>query len=822
MYIMGEKGTNVKLSKKFIFFQIHPCILPFFVLIRYTNFILEEMMKKMTKMAALLALVSLMAACPSPDTPETQNKEPSAPVENPPVGPVTYAITINKMEGGSFDTEPEGRQCANGTVTLAAQPDPGKKYRPGSLKVNGKKSGRALTLTEASDDEWVFSMPAEDVVVNARFMDEDKELNDIIIAEIDHGVIACDQDCAADGDTVILTLSVYDTGDYRYRDGSLQVDGEDTLIETNLLSDGGGEFQWSFTMPDETVTVTALIEFIPYFSVQAAEGMENGGLTISGVETDGEYAGKAREGDVISISAIPHPGYKAADGDLRMIPEGAVSLSRLEGQAVWVFIMADTDLELYAEFAELGLLDIYKGGARKGISIGGLLDDNVNKYYEDSVDMESEDGGHNGNRRTIKITHALNANGNATQQSFGLFSDTEIDLENIAALSFWAKANKSLNIRFVGFGDTDPGRRVVYTGENFNQQIAISAEWKRYIVPVPAPGRKLKTSRVFMFNASIALGNYVCIDDIEFIQSGVRLSAITIADTNNELYYGASPVEKILKGVPVKLSYISDDGTAVTLQGASSNHTLKHNLAPWLAPFAAVSGNVIFSDGIVIPKAEISAFAIIVGVGGKTSNPLAAVVLNGLLLDDFEDMAHNETKTIPATPQEARGYLWHTGSSGSTVVARDYLTAVNAEIHSGLSAGSWRSSATANNPRGGRNLSAKDVGAYDTLSFWIKVTTGGSVIIQKGTVFTFELRNGGSLTDGKTGNFFTQTFTYDPSAADGADGAIGWQNITMPLSAFVEIGLDTSAITGYAIGVVDNQGVALRVMLDDVALTNEQ
>jgi hypothetical protein len=474
--------------------------------------------------------------------------------------------------------------------------------------------------------------------------------------------------------------------------------------------------------------------------------------------------------------------------------------------------MADTDLELGAAFAELGLLEIYQGGARKGISVGGIIDDNINKYFENSIEMESEGDGHNGNRRAIKITHALNANGNATQQSFGLFSDTEIDLENVAALSFWARANKGLNIRYVGFGNADLYQRVVYTGENFNQQIAISAEWKRYIVPVPAPGRNLKTSRVFMFNASIAAGNYVYIDDIEFIQSGVTLTGITIADARNEIYYGATTTEKILKGVPVKLNYLSDDGITVTLQGASSNHTLKHNLSPWLAPFAAVNGNVIFSDGIIIPKESRSAFTFILSMAGISSNPILAAVFNGLLLDDFEYMADAETKTIPGTPEAARGYLWHTNSSGSTIVVRDYITAGNGEIHSGLAAASWRSTATTNKPRGGRNFEAKDAGAYNTLSFWIKVTTGGNVNIQKDTVFTFELRNGGTLIGKTTGTFFAQQFTYDPSADD------GWQNITMPLSVFADSGLDTSAITGYAIGVVDNQGVALRVMVDDVAI----
>jgi hypothetical protein len=733
-----------------------------------------------------------------------------------PAGPDTYAITINDREGGGFETVPMERQYENGQVTLIALPDPGKKTRPGSITVCGKDSGTPVVVNpvDDSDDEWVFEMPGEDVDVDGGFIDEDAELHDIYIAEMDNGTICCDQTSAVAGDTVFITLTIYDPDDYRYLDGSLQVAGEAGLVEIVLLTAEEGEYQWMFTMPDEAVTIDAVIEFIPYFTIRVAEDVENGCFSISGVEVIDDYSGMAREGDLIIIKANPFPGYKLTDEGLRVIPEGAVVFTRVEGRIAWVFNMVDTDLEISVEFAELGPLEIYKGGARKGITAGEISDDK--KYYKNSIEMESEEGGHNGNRRSLKITPALNTNGNAVQHSFGLFSDTEFDLENITALSFWAKANKGLNIRYVGFGDTaDPGKRVVYTGENFNQQIAISTEWKRYIVPVPAPGRKLKTKNVFMFSALISAGNYVYIDDIEFIQSGVTLSGISIADTSNEFTYGASPVEKILKGLPVKLSYIGDDGTVTTLQGANNTHSLKHNLAPWLAPFAAVSGNVIFSGGIIIPQESRSAFTLILSMAGITSNPMTSAVLDGLLIDDFEDMADAETKTIPGTPEKDRGYLWHTNSTGSTVVARDYFNAESREIHRGLASGSWRSAANANKPRGGRNFEAKDTGAYNTLSFWIKVTTGGNVDIQKDTVFTFELRNGGTLIGKTTGNFFAQQFTYDPSADD------GWQNITMPLSAFADSGLDTSAITGYAIGVVDNQGVALRVMLDDVALVSE-
>jgi hypothetical protein len=810
-----------------------------------------------------------------------------------------YNITINEMSGGTVDSSPEDSQRENCPVQLTAKADPGKKYRPGSLKVTGTDTCKTIktTQTEDSGTEWTFEMPGEDIEVDASFIDESAVLYGISVTQTANGSIDCGQTSAVPGDTVTLILLPRDE-DYRYRAGSLtvtpeldltdisapadsrdrtwiftmpeepvsitavfeeipaypvtvpdwgengeimvsSVNGPDTVREGSVVTltlnitddanyryvkdsiditgaDGGGridfepdgELQWVFVMPAQAVRVEAAIEFIPYYDITVAENARNGRFTIDGVETEGVYAGKAREGAVITVTASPDSGYKLADNSLFVLPRGAVVFTRLEGQAAWTFDMTDKDLEIGVVFAELGQLEIYKGGARKGIRVGELADDK--KYYENSVSLESDEGGHNGNQRAIKVTPALNANGNAVQQSFGLFSDTEIDLDTVAALSFWAKANKNLNIRYVGFGDADPDKRVVYTGEGFNQQIALTTEWKRYVVPVPAAGSGEKTARVFFLNASVAVGNYVYIDDVEFIQNGVALINIQLPDANDGILYGAANAAKVLKGAPIKLNYACTDGTTITLQYASSSHTLKDNPAHWLTPFIKVNGNVTFTDGIINPKEKDSAFTLTVHIAGITSNQMTARIFDGILFDDFEDVWAAGNVSIPGTPASSTGYLWHTTSSGSAVVTREYFNVSSKEIHSGLAAGSWRSAATANKPRGGRNFKPKDASAYDTLIFRAKVTTGGAnLIIKKNTVFTFELKNGGTLTNKTTGSFFARQFTFD---------ADDWQEIKIPLSDFIDAGLDISAITGYAVGVVDNQGVDIRIMLDDIAM----
>jgi len=601
----------------------------------------------------------------------------------------------------------------------------------------------------------------------------------ITVLEAENGVIQCSRSTAAAGTTVQVTVTPQNA--YRYQEGSL------TIEPAVALTDSGGGV-WDFTMPEAAVTIAADFELIPDHTITVADWGENGAVSLSGIEETGPYSGTAQEGSLITLTVAPDSGYRLADDGLRVLPEGAVTFERVAGEWAWTFAMADTDLEIAVEFAALGPLEIYKGGTRRGISVGELTEDK--KLFIDSIDMESDEPGHDGNARAIKISAAINANGNGALQSFGLFSDVAIDMETVAALSFWARANKTLNIKFAGFGDADSRQRVIYAGAGNKQSIAIGAEWKRYVVPVPVARSGYRTTRVFCFGAQIGKDNYVCLDDIEFIESGVTLTAINIAPVNDGLFYGAAATAAILNGSPLTLTYLCDDGTVATLQGANSSYTLYYNLAHWLSPFIVAGG-----DG-----------AYTVRIDGVTSNPMSARVIDGLLLDDFEDFESTTNVGIKGTPQPEAGYLWSTSAGTSVVVSRSYFTDEDEEIHRGLHAGNWRPTAASKNTRGGRMFEeAKDAAGYTTLTFWIKVT-------KQDTVFTFELRNGGALDVKTSGTYIAREFTYHTDSAD------GWQEVVMPLAYFVERGLDPSAITGYAFGVVDNQGSALRIMLDDIAL----
>jgi hypothetical protein len=310
--------------------------------------------------------------------------------------------------------------------------------------------------------------------------------------------------------------------------------------------------------------------------------------------------------------------------------------------------------------------------------------------------------------------------------------------------------------------------------------------------------------------ALIAKDNYIYIDDIEFIHDGVTLSGIQIAETNTELFCGATDAGKLLKGSPIKLNYECGDGTTVTLQNANNKHQMEYNLAYWLEPYLEASGNITFLNGKIIPKEKNSGVTLTVKMSGKSSNPMTANIIDGLLIDDFEGM---ESVSIQAAPEESRGYLWHSAAAGS-VIKRDYFTEENAEIHSGLAAGNWRPTATAKNSRGGRNFEEKDLSAYNTLIFRIRVTAGttAGTNFHRNTAFTFGLKNGGTLTSNNDNAFIKKEFIYDTD---------GWQEVKMKLSDFIDTGLDINAVTGYAFSIAENQNTALRIALDDIVVVNE-
>jgi len=649
----------------------------------------------------------------------------------------------------------------------------------------------------------------------------------ISITPSDLGTIECSRKSAAVGTEVRVNLYPVDFMIHRYREGTLSItpDCELTYVRSDKVY---GAAEWSFIMPAEPVSITAVFEERPIHIVTIYNDSGNGTFAViekhqlkphyyegregAPVEGGGWVATEAREDIPFVFRTKPDAGYKLMKSGVTVMPTDAIpSLHKLtHSDFSWNFTMGDTDLEIRVNFTELEPLEMYKGGIRRGVSVGELSDDS--KYFPDSICLESEEIGHEGNPRAIKVSPALNENGNAVRQSFGLFFDTEIDMSGVVGVSFSVKSEGKVNLYYAGFGDADPNKRVVYAGRNNNQSISVLEEWTRYVIPVPVPQNGLAATRCFFLSALIQKGGYLLIDDIELLQSGVSLESINILDYNSNYISGVDDAAKMLNGARIRLNYDIDYSSSYMLQSANTDYALYYNLAHWLKPYIeARIENMYYTGGTLVAS---------ININGVRSNEMRAYIYERVLLDDFEDFESIENIPIPAAPSSEKGYLWHSYGGSPKVVSRSYCYGdEHNEIYSGVHAGSWRPNAEqSSKTRGGRNFEQpKDATFRHTLYFSIKVTVGGGNTVPVGnTVFTFELKNGGTPTDKTSGTFYAQEFTHDID--DDIHYYNGWQHVSIPLADYAAQGMDLSAITGYAFGVVDNQGSALRIMLDDICI----
>jgi hypothetical protein len=122
-------------------------------------------------------------------------------------------------------------------------------------------------------------------------------------------------------------------------------------------------------------------------------------------------------------------------------------------------------------------------------------------------------------------------------------SDRPRDLSRYTALTFWAKASRAVAIGSMGLGNDNTGTSQ-YQTETTN--LALTTEWARYVLPIPAP-QKLTAERGLFWLAAGAAGTPptgydVWFDDVQFerLDPAVWNPRPTLTPTNPGLDIGAS------------------------------------------------------------------------------------------------------------------------------------------------------------------------------------------------------------------------------------------------------------------------------------------
>jgi hypothetical protein len=153
----------------------------------------------------------------------------------------------------------------------------------------------------------------------------------IMVTPSANGTVSANATREAEGETVTLTATPADNT-YRLQAGSLKVNNGDVTVT-------GSANPYSFTMPANSVTVTAVFELVPpdTFTIEIPS-FEHGEVSAS--------ADNAPAETVITLTVKPAASYKLKEGTLKVNNGDVVSGSG----NTWTFTMPASDVTVAAEF----------------------------------------------------------------------------------------------------------------------------------------------------------------------------------------------------------------------------------------------------------------------------------------------------------------------------------------------------------------------------------------------------------------------------------------------------------------------------------------
>ncbi|MCL2138958.1 MAG: hypothetical protein FWH41_05445 [Treponema sp.] len=582
-----------------------------------------------------------------------------------------YVISTDttQMISGEFDISPSDRVLGGTEITITIININKTHYEfQNDLKIlvdNVDKFSEAVPVS-GEDLSWTYTLPPEpvdDVPVVISGSVDFIPAYDIILPVVGTGgsiaasPLVAGTTTARRGWTVMITITLSNVEDYRLKNDLFSATA---AVAGDLSPVRDGAFlRWTFTMPDEDVTVAAEVEPIPGVTLTVTPNPDASYAMSNVLSSLGSNQYDVREGRTVTITVTPKPGFKAVS------PTGSVVFTPA-GENAWSFAMPTTPTTIGVSVESL--LEIYKGGARNGISVADVTVNGIGttSFYQfyDAVELNSNDPGHNGNLHSLKISAVPNDAGTAGRDnSFMLVSSDAIDLSDVVALSFWAKTGSgNFSGAYAGFGTngTDQMARIVYNGPANAQGSALpfTATWQRFIIPKPLA--EMTVTNPLMLRVTIPLGNTLYLDDIEFIRSGVSLKEINVR-TGSGPFQNSNPTY-VIPDIPADLPFdataiilnrgfmlryeLEDDNSSWYLhsepQGNNWKYNLREMIMPQLTYALSGSGNngVISPTGTITPDGTLGgSLSFAVSMNGITSNVIALNLLMGPLRD----------VTIPAT-----------------------------------------------------------------------------------------------------------------------------------------------------------------------------
>jgi hypothetical protein len=193
----------------------------------------------------------------------------------------TYQVSAASIANGEITTSAAYVRAGTVvTITLTVNDPDTYRCKAGTITVTKAGGGTLETApVEEQTNKWTFSMPAnedaaDDVTVSAEIEaipTYTLTVNDAGVAG--KGTLAVNPSGPVKAETeVTITLTVSDTENYRYQEGSLTLDPS---LDVTPDAAGPGTFTWTFTMPAEDtaedVTLSAVIEAIPTYALNLTQ-----------------------------------------------------------------------------------------------------------------------------------------------------------------------------------------------------------------------------------------------------------------------------------------------------------------------------------------------------------------------------------------------------------------------------------------------------------------------------------------------------------------------------------------------------------------------
>lgn len=198
-------------------------------------------------------------------------------------------------------------------VSLEAIPEDGYRF------LNWRKSGQVI----GSDEELVFTMPADDATLSAYFVDVNADvfMLSLEVSPLGAGTVSGEGEFVEDEQAVVVAVA--NTG---YEFEAWAIDGVEVSTDATF----------SYTMPADDVTLVAVFNALDY-ELDVVIVPENSG-TVS-LDPQKDYY---NVGDVVELSALAATGYEFVNWTL----DGTV----LSAQAIYEHTMPADDVEITAHF----------------------------------------------------------------------------------------------------------------------------------------------------------------------------------------------------------------------------------------------------------------------------------------------------------------------------------------------------------------------------------------------------------------------------------------------------------------------------------------